>query len=390
MAKTNNLTDFLTDVANAIREKEGSSEAINPQDFVAKIRSIAGLPGVGKVNYSELDAFLLNMANTLREAHGTSEPINPQAFSAQILSIVITDMKLLPLFVDAIEPLTVSFSVNPIEYSLDNRTWQTLPVGASTPTIDAGERVFFRASGLTATSADGIGTFSTTGMFNVGGNIMSMAYGADFQDKTEIANNYAFTRLFRGADGMVDASRLELPAMSLTEYCYYAMFSLCTNLITGPKLPALNAPFFCYAYMYSSCSNLKSVCELPATILGQQCYDGMYMNCKNLEVAQEELPAEAIAQQSYGNMYRGCSSLKKSPILRAKRIAPYGFIRMFVDCSNLNHVTCYAESKDSSSPTQDWLMGVAAQGTIVKSRKLNLPSNNDDGIPSGWTVEYLD
>ena len=40
MAKNNNLTDFLTDVADAIREKKGTSEPINPQDFSAEIASI--------------------------------------------------------------------------------------------------------------------------------------------------------------------------------------------------------------------------------------------------------------------------------------------------------------------------------------------------------------
>lgn len=40
MAKNNNLTDFLTDVANAIREKEGSTGTINPQDFSDKIKAI--------------------------------------------------------------------------------------------------------------------------------------------------------------------------------------------------------------------------------------------------------------------------------------------------------------------------------------------------------------
>lgn len=40
MAKNNNLTDFLTDVANAIREKDGSTGTINPQDFSDKIKSI--------------------------------------------------------------------------------------------------------------------------------------------------------------------------------------------------------------------------------------------------------------------------------------------------------------------------------------------------------------
>lgn len=40
MAKDNNLTDFLVDVADAIREKKGISGKINPQDFSAEIASI--------------------------------------------------------------------------------------------------------------------------------------------------------------------------------------------------------------------------------------------------------------------------------------------------------------------------------------------------------------
>ena len=42
MAKNNNLTDFLTDVANAIRTKKGTTGAINPQDFSSEIASISG------------------------------------------------------------------------------------------------------------------------------------------------------------------------------------------------------------------------------------------------------------------------------------------------------------------------------------------------------------
>ena len=40
MAKNDNLTDFLADVANAIREKKGTTDLINPQDFSAEIASI--------------------------------------------------------------------------------------------------------------------------------------------------------------------------------------------------------------------------------------------------------------------------------------------------------------------------------------------------------------
>lgn len=40
MAKSNNLKDFLTDVADAIRSKTGEAGLINPQDFSARIASI--------------------------------------------------------------------------------------------------------------------------------------------------------------------------------------------------------------------------------------------------------------------------------------------------------------------------------------------------------------
>lgn len=43
MAKNNNLTDFLTDLAGAIRTKKGypASQKINPQDFASEIASIS-------------------------------------------------------------------------------------------------------------------------------------------------------------------------------------------------------------------------------------------------------------------------------------------------------------------------------------------------------------
>lgn len=40
MGKSNNLTDFLKDVADAIRAKKGTTEKINPQDFSLEIDTI--------------------------------------------------------------------------------------------------------------------------------------------------------------------------------------------------------------------------------------------------------------------------------------------------------------------------------------------------------------
>lgn len=49
MAKNNNLTDFLTDIADAIREQTGgATEKINPQEFADRIRS---LPIRGEIDH---------------------------------------------------------------------------------------------------------------------------------------------------------------------------------------------------------------------------------------------------------------------------------------------------------------------------------------------------
>lgn len=42
MGKQNNLTDFLTDLADGIRAKKGTTSPINPQNFRREIESIEG------------------------------------------------------------------------------------------------------------------------------------------------------------------------------------------------------------------------------------------------------------------------------------------------------------------------------------------------------------
>lgn len=55
MAKNDNLTDFLADVADAIREKKGTIELINPQDFSAEIASIETGGGNGWTGHADAE-----------------------------------------------------------------------------------------------------------------------------------------------------------------------------------------------------------------------------------------------------------------------------------------------------------------------------------------------
>lgn len=50
MARTDNLTNFLTDVADSIREKKGTTESIKASDFDTEIESISGGGELIKIN----------------------------------------------------------------------------------------------------------------------------------------------------------------------------------------------------------------------------------------------------------------------------------------------------------------------------------------------------
>ena len=74
MAKNNNLTDFLTDIANAIRQKKGTNALINPQNFSSEIASISG---GGSTDFTQMDSLL----NELEDAFGEYTALQYTAYA---------------------------------------------------------------------------------------------------------------------------------------------------------------------------------------------------------------------------------------------------------------------------------------------------------------------
>lgn len=72
MARVNNLTDFLTDVADAIREKKGTTEPINASDFDTEIQN---LPSGGEDSIEDIIKFaeLLEYPKVMTEDKYTEE-----------------------------------------------------------------------------------------------------------------------------------------------------------------------------------------------------------------------------------------------------------------------------------------------------------------------------
>ena len=238
----------------------------------------------------------------------------------------------LPLYVEALEELTVSFSVNTIYYSMDNATWISLSAGTETPVVASGEKIFFKASGLTASSTSGIGTFTISGACNVGGNIMSLLK-ENYANETELTASYQFMNLFLNATTIKDASRLGMPRQKVSAYSFRAAFKGCTSLVNAPELPATTLASYCYGYvwsqhgksdiydgMFEGCTSLVNAPALPATTLVTGCYAAMFKGCVNL-INAPKLPAKTMAQYCYSAMFANCSNLVNAPALPATTLA---------------------------------------------------------------------
>ena len=174
--------------------------------------------------------------------------------------------------IEALEDgLTAKLSTNACEYRIDDGSWNTLSTDTNTSSINKGQTLSFRGN-LTPASNQGIGTFTISRKCNLKGNIMSLLYGDDFIDETDLTGyDYAFYYLFNNCTNIVDASELELPATTLASYCYYYMFFNCTGLTIAPELPATTLTYDCYYAMFRGCDKLNYIKMLATDISASGC-----------------------------------------------------------------------------------------------------------------------
>ena len=220
---------------------------------------------------------------------------------------------------------------------------------------------------------------------------------------------YCYYNMFQGCTSLTTAP--ELPATTLSQYCYHGMFEYCTSLTTAPALPATTlasacyknmfqgctklttAPALpattlasdCYQQMFYNCTSLTTVPKLPATTLEHSCYSYMFANCVSLTIAPA-LPATTLANDCYGSMFRDCTSLTTAPELPSTTLADWCYRNMFYGCSSLNYIKCLATDISATSPTLEWVSGIAATGTFVKHPNATWWETGISGIPTGWTV----
>ena len=275
---------------------------------------------------------------------------------------------------------------NGLQYCIDGSgLWKNLPRRGTTQAISNGQKISFKCQTNSIESISGVFK-ATSGRCNLSGNIMSLLYGDSASVNSPLINEREFFNLFRDMDGIIDASRLLLPAKNLTPSCYSGMFLYCKNLVAAPALPATTLAEYCYDGMFSGCTSLNAPPALPATTLAANCYEDMFEECTSL-TTPPELPAMMLANSCYYGMFSKCTSLVKAPELPATTDAINCYNRMFMGCSNLSYIKAMLITMDDTSSTFYWLRNVSPTGTFVKNAAATWDVVGPNGVPEGWTVE---
>ena len=325
-----------------------------------------------------------------------------------IIKLKKSPLKEMPLTFEVLSPGELFFGhlsndefSRTIEYSKNGSEWTSIisslvtifeeeesvvvSGGTKIPVL-TGDIVQFRGNNTNYANNNGISMFgSYESKCKIKGNIMSLITSTDFANLTTLESNSTFTRLFGLFVNLTDASKLLLPATTLTINCYSGMFNGCTGLTTAPTLPATTLASNCYQSMFAGCTNLTTAPELPATTLAIQCYQDMFDGCISLVNGPSSIGTSATTIDAYAceSMFNKCSSLTTAPTLPATILADYCYSNMFASCTSLNNIKCLATDMSASNCTNSWVNGVASTGRFVASSSTNW-TTGDNGIPNGW------
>lgn len=252
------------------------------------------------------------------------------------------------------KPATMDY----VAFSKDGRNWTKYTSNGSM-SANAGEKIYVKGSGSESGRAMGIAdgefgwkfnvrptSYSTTPVSNyaiLSGNIMSLLYDDDFEDKLEVPAS-GFAGIFSTECYFKDVSALKLPATTVGNYAYARLFGsinsgyVKSKFTTPPKLPATTLGAYCYIYMFRYVTTLEEMPELPATTLASYCYHSMFQGCSIKEA--KVLPATTLTPYCYNSMFSMQGSAIHIPhnMLPAMTLADYCYTNMFSNCSLLKYI----------------------------------------------------
>ena len=350
MSKTNNLKDFLADVADAIRAKKGSTDLINPQDFSTEIASLSGSGGLEVIEMTETTAtiepnkvYIWGMVESLDITLGSStDDSDFFAFRFRCSKPTMTVVTINgATWADDTE---LDAQGKPI---LDLGSWYQCEIKGGTsalyarlahyiPFADTNVEAVLLANGvgdgLGVTYKDAAKVTSISTWFKSNKDITSFAEFINFSGITQLIDD-----AFSGCSSLVE---ITLPA-SLTSIGYWA-FNGCSLLarvlnLENTKVTSIGNGAF------NSCSSLAEI-AFPSSLTSIGAY--AFLSCKSLTRA---VNFENTQLTSIGSeLFSGCSSLTE--IALPSSLTSIGQAA-FNGCSSLQYIRIEATTPPTLAST---------------------------------------
>lgn len=243
MAKNNNLNDFLTDIADAIRLKKGTTENINPQKFSSEIASIydgSDISGesLGDVNYIDYDGTILYSYTAAQFIKLTAHPTAPTR-----AGLVFQEWNW--PFADALEYV---------------KTYGCCDIGATYTTNDGKTRLYIRIDSedrlditLNFKQTVAFGTSVDWGEGNGNHTTETINAITSLSNSYEKVGDYIITiTVADGCEVILGGNAAARPLFSLTNNYGRAYANILRKVEIGNGITGLSAYAFYYSYSLSS------------------------------------------------------------------------------------------------------------------------------------------
>ena len=286
-----------------------------------------------------------------------------------------------------------NYSSGTMEYSLDGITWNSYDLSTKpTVQVNPSSNIYLRGTGFTNTiSNDPVIDFNKN--YTIGGNFMSLSNYATMDSVSIINSSNYILYAFNNQTNLVSAGDMNFGIITRIETSgCYNMFQGCTSLTTAPDMSSVTSIEGC-RNMFKGCTSLTTAPDLSnVTLIEYQSCDSMFQGCTSLTTVPDLSSLTTVYSSGCNNMFRGCTSLTTAPDLSSlTSVYSSSCSNMFNGCTNLSSVTAPNIDTWNTSNFSNWLLSAGTQATgtktFYKPTNLTIPTDNNSGVPSGWTVE---
>lgn len=285
--------------------------------------------------------------------------------------------------------------VDTICYSKNGKKWRKLKNVNSTQvsasiSVVSGDVVYFKGVAKNYSTSGAYSKINMSSTYSIGGNIMSLLYDEDFENKSSfpLGSGYTFKRMYYNDANIISCENLKLPATTLVDYCYEEMFYN-SALTTPPKtIGATNIGNTSCDSMFRG-TKINKTSAMSVNYVGSVGLSRMYYGTKVTDASNITIAA-VNGTNACAWMFVACDYLTTGPLLLAETPSSYCYQSMF-GSRVLNYLKCLLKTNivNGNNCLNQW-MSNSASGIFVKHIDATWTTTGRSGVPSGYTIIYYD